>query len=91
MIGKVKRIIKNPEKIPMNILYRLPIVSKKMSDEKYLKLLYKLTYGRKIDLENPKYFNEKLQWLKLYDRKDLYTTMVDKNKAKEYVSNIRGC
>lgn len=43
-----------------------------------------------LDLKNPRTFNEKLQWLKLYDRKPIYTTMVDKYSAKEYVSKIIG-
>ena len=38
----------------------------------------------------PKTFNEKLQWLKLHDRKDIYTTMVDKYEAKKYVSERIG-
>lgn len=46
--------------------------------------------GYKLDLNTPKTFNEKLQWLKLYDRKEIYTKMVDKYEAKEYVSNIIG-
>lgn len=62
----------------------------KISDELYLKILYKKMFRKELNLENPKTFNEKLQWLKLYDRKDIYTTMVDKFKVKEYVSNIIG-
>lgn len=34
--------------------------------------------------------NEKLQWLKLYNRKPEYTTMVDKIMVKEYIANIIG-
>ena len=41
-----------------------------------------------MDLENPVTFNEKLQWLKLYNRNPMYTTMVDKYEAKKYVANI---
>lgn len=61
-----------------------------MEDEEYLKLQFEIYVGRKLDLVNPKTFNEKLQWLKLYDRKDLYTTMVDKHLVKEYVSKKIG-
>ena len=43
-----------------------------------------------LDLEHPKTFNEKIQWLKLYDRKPIYTTMVDKYEVKKYVANIIG-
>ena len=62
----------------------------KMSDEKYLKLLYWCAMGKKLNLDNPQTYNEKLQWLKLYDRKDIYTVMVGKHTAKDYVANIIG-
>lgn len=60
------------------------------SDEKYLKKLFRLKMGYRLDLENPKTFSEKLQWLKLYNRKPEYTQMVDKFEAKKYVANIIG-
>ena len=43
-----------------------------------------------MNIDNPTTFNEKLQWLKLYDRNPEYTKMVDKYEAKKYVSNIIG-
>lgn len=43
-----------------------------------------------LNLENPQTFCKKLQWLKLHNRKPLYTTMVDKAEAKKYVSSIIG-
>ena len=55
-----------------------------MDDEKYLKRMYRINMGRDLDLADPKLFNEKLQWLKLYDRKPEYTTMVDKYAVKKY-------
>lgn len=61
-----------------------------LNDEKYIRLLYKLQFKKEINLENPQTFNEKLQWLKLYDRNPEYTKMVDKYEAKKYVSNIIG-
>jgi hypothetical protein len=51
---------------------------------------YKAMMGKKLNLRNPQTFNEKIQWLKLHDRKPIYTTMVDKYAAKEYVANIIG-
>ena len=42
------------------------------------------------NLRNPKTFNEKLQWLKIYDRKSEYTVMVDKYAAKQYVADRIG-
>lgn len=61
-----------------------------MPDESYLKWMYRLHTGKKLDLENPKTFNEKLQWLKLHDYKPEYTRMVDKHEAKNYVSEKIG-
>lgn len=62
----------------------------KMPDEEYIKRIYKLRLGEEPDLVNPKTFNEKIQWLKLHDRKPLYTAMVDKYEAKKYVAGIIG-
>lgn len=62
----------------------------KMDDEKYLKFMYWCFTNEHIDLKNPKTFNEKLQWLKLHDRKPEYTKMVDKYEAKKYVSEKIG-
>ena len=59
-------------------------------DAFYLKLLYKAKMGKKLNLDNPQTFNEKLQWLKLYDRNPEYTKMVDKYEAKKYVASIIG-
>lgn len=61
-----------------------------VADSGCLKILFRLRVGKKLDLKNPKTFNEKLQWLKLYDRKDIYITMVDKYEAKKYVAGIIG-
>ena len=61
-----------------------------LPDEEYLRKLFYASMGKPLDLENPQTFNEKLQWLKLYDRKPIYTTMVDKYAAKEYAANLIG-
>ena len=61
-----------------------------LSDEKYLKLLYKERLGKELNLNNPISFNEKLQWLKIHDRKESYINLVDKIKAKEVVGQIIG-
>ncbi len=60
------------------------------SDELYIRLLYFFTIRKVLNLKNPKTFNEKIQWLKLYAYKKEYSTMVDKIKAKEYASKIIG-
>lgn len=60
------------------------------NDKTYLKIRYYATFKNFLNLQNPQTFNEKLQWLKLNDRKDIYTKMVDKYEAKSYVSKIIG-
>lgn len=61
-----------------------------LPDRLYLKLTYKATMGKRLNLKDPVTFNEKLQWLKLYDRKPEYTVMVDKYAAKKYVADRIG-
>ena len=61
-----------------------------MNDKTYLSLYYRGVFGKDIDWNNPKTFNEKLQWLKLYDRNPKYIQMVDKYEAKEYVRSVIG-
>ena len=51
---------------------------------------FEVRTGYELNLDNPKTFNEKLQWLKLNDRNSFYTQLVDKYAVKEYVSNIIG-
>ena len=62
----------------------------KMSDKRFLEIAYKVRMGKKLDLDNPKTFNEKLQWLKLYDRNPKYTDYVDKYRVRNYVSETIG-
>lgn len=59
-------------------------------DSIILRYQFKKALGYPLNLRDPRTFNEKLQWLKLYDRKPIYTTMVDKYEAKKYVANIIG-
>lgn len=55
-------------------------------DKIWLKYKYKQIFGKKLNLDNPETFNEKLQWMKLYYRNQLCTNMVDKYEAKKYVA-----
>lgn len=61
-----------------------------ISDRSAIEILYKNRFGRKINLENPTTFNEKLLWLTLNDRNPQYTKMVDKYEAKDYISKCLG-
>ena len=59
-------------------------------DRKYIQWKYWLTFGKKCDLDNPKTFQEKLQWIKLNDRKPIYHQMVDKYDAKRFITERVG-
>ena len=87
-VKKISEYLSNPD-------YRFKINAQlglynRMSDEKFLKRMYKIDIGKELDLDNPKTFNEKLNWLKINDRNPLYTTLVDKYEVKSFVSEKIG-
>ena len=88
VLRKIKGLIKKPS-LMFNVLGNRGFFNW-MDDKTYLKILFKVKMNSKLDLDNPKTFNEKLQWLKLYDRNPSYCKMVDKYEAKKYVSSIIG-
>ena len=59
-------------------------------DKYYLKKWYKFKTGKELNLKNPQSFNEKLQWLKLYDRNPNYSKMVDKYEVRQYIKKKIG-
>ncbi len=61
-----------------------------LDDESYLKKKYMIRFGKKLDLENPQTYNEKLQWLKILVRNPSYCKMVDKNESNKAVAEIIG-
>lgn len=65
-------------------------IGRLLPDKLYLKILFRLYMGYPLNLDNPQTFSEKLQWLKLYNRRPEYTQMVDKYEAKKYVASIIG-
>lgn len=72
---------------PFNIVLSLTHRFQKFVPDKwYLSVMFKSVMGYWPDFKHPKTFNEKLQWLKLYDRRPEYTTMVDKYAVKKYVA-----
>ena len=78
-----------------NPIFRLNLLMKHnllfwMSDEEILKKKYRLIFKKELDLENPLTYNEKLQWLKLYDHQPIYTRMVDKYEVKPIVEEKIG-
>lgn len=85
IISKIQNVFK---KLPLWLI-NSPIFYC-MSDESYLKMAFQVNMGQKLDLDNPKTFSEKLQWLKLHDRNDKYTMMVDKYLVRDYIREQLG-
>ena len=61
-----------------------------MDDKEFLTRKFKACMGKELDLDNPKTFNEKLQWLKLYNRDPQYTMLVDKYLVRDYIRENLG-
>lgn len=90
-LSKIKKIpyyLIHPEKII--VIFNRYGIGHIFPDKFFLNCLYKANFGKKLNLKNPQTYNEKLQWLKLYDRNPKYCQMVDKYEAKRYVSDIIG-
>ena len=87
MKDAIIKLLKNPQMILVE-LDRKGII--RLTDKNYLKILYKKMFNKKLNLANLQTFNEKLQWLKLYDRNPEYAKMVDKYETKKYVANVIG-
>lgn len=86
-LKKVIRLLKEPQQTLYKLLIR---TSKIWSDSLYLRLRFKHEMGYKLNLKDPRTFSEKLQWLKIHNRKPEYTTMVDKYGVKDYVASKIG-
>lgn len=84
---KTKTVLRNPKSVLIKALY---FTSPLFSDRTYLKMLFPLNLGYRLNLDNPKTFNEKLQWLKINYRRPEMTQMVDKYEAKEFARKIIG-
>lgn len=83
----IKYIVHDRKKFLESLLVNLYFL---FPDKLYLTLLFRLKMGRWINWREPKTYNEKLQWLKLYNRRGEYTQMVDKYEVKEYVRKLIG-
>ena len=86
--NKIKRFFSEPWAIIRPIL-RTPVADF-LNDEQYVKASYYANFGKRLDLNNPVTYNQKLMWRKLYDQNPIYSTMVDKYAVREYVSEIIG-
>lgn len=87
-MGKVMAFIKKPAYIMTSAASRGWL--NWVPDEIYIKILYRLLTGESCDLKHPVTYNEKLQWLKLHDRKPEYAGMVDKYEVRELIKELFG-
>ncbi len=88
VIRKINRFISNPRLLGSYLVAKYANYIR--NDKLYLELKYYFVMGKRLNLSNPKGYNEKLQWLKLYYRNPDYTKLVDKYSVKEHVSSIIG-
>jgi hypothetical protein len=61
-----------------------------LTDPVFLKISYRIRFGKNLNLKNPETFNEKIQWMKLYDRRPEYSKLADKFAVKSYVAKMIG-
>ena len=85
----VRNYLNNPVKYVFLALRQRSLLNW-LPDIIFLKMMYRFSMGKKLNLKDPKTFNEKIQWLKLYDRREAYSEMVDKYLVKFYVEKIIG-
>lgn len=88
MDSRIFKILKNPKLLFLTLGQRG--FFNWMDDEKYIKIAYKILMKKPLNLDNPKTYSEKLQWIKLNDRRPEYTMLVDKYAVKEYISKTIG-
>ena len=74
----------------MNIKTIKRVATSLLSDKLYLTLSFRHRQGRWINWKNPETYTEKLQWLKLYYRKPIFTVLTDKYAVKKYISDTFG-
>ena len=87
LLDKIKKIIKHPELLGIYIVQKCTLL---IPEKLYLKLLFRLKGGYWMNIDNPTTFNEKLNWLKIYNRRPEYSVMADKSLVKEYVAERIG-
>jgi len=78
---RIAKAARNPKQLLMYSMTNFKVF-RILPDRLFLKIEFKLRTGSKLNIDNPKTFNEKLHWLKLYDRRPEYTMMVDKCLAE---------
>ena len=87
LYNAVRSLFRNPRHLVSALCIRCSAL---FPDETYLKLMHRLELRRKLDLENPQTYNDKLQWLKLYCHRPEFTMMADKVAVKSFVAEKIG-
>ena len=94
MVKKIKHYFKKNKKLLLyKLIFRITnktILRKLLSSRVWSIIEYYINFEKDLNLYNPQTFNEKLQWLKLYDRKPEYTKMVDKYEVRKYIAKVIG-
>lgn len=85
---KLHKYLRNP----LLLFWRLGLDGhfKFLPDELYLRICFRIKMGYSLNLESPRTFNEKIQWLKLHDRRPEYTRLVDKLEVRNYIQSRVG-
>lgn len=94
-MNDMRKKLKAVGKLLTNPDYRFCLMAnrgllKNMPAADFLRRYYLAQMGKPLNLENPVRYTEKLQWLKLWDHRPEYTTMVDKYAVKAYVAEKIG-
>lgn len=89
LIVQIKKALKKP-RIILSRIVMLEQISRLIPDKSYLKMVYYLRTGQKLDLDYPQTFNEKIQWLKLHNSSDLCSQAVDKFLVRNIVEERIG-
>src|SRR5690625_7882622 len=85
---RLRKYLKTPEQV-MTYLNSKGIFNL-IPDKIFLKLFYRIHMKRKLNIDKPITFNEKLQWLKLYNRNPKHTYLVDKYEVRNYIAEKLG-
>ena len=94
-IGLLQDLIAEPKLLPVYLKHKKKeiesiIFSYLISDKSYVNRIFRKYFNRNVDFDNPKTLNEKIQWLKIYDRKDFYTICADKYAVRGYIEENFG-
>lgn len=90
LLDKITNFYTHSRRNLLNLFRKTILYNRILSDKKALEISYKIIFKTSLNLQNPSRFNEKLQWLKLYNRKPQHTINVDKYRVREFVKEKIG-